>query len=202
MPQSPALYDDLSARDNIRFFARAHGLPDLDRKVDEAVRFIDLADRQRDPVFAFSGGMKQRVSLACAIVHEPQVLFLDEPTAGVDPKLKEGFWRHFRDLASQGITLFISTHLMDEALLCDRLTVLRQGQVLVTAPPGEIMQRGETRVEIWRDGTRDEAAIRHYYTELPKVLRRYGLDPAVKQIELHEESLETIIVEMIEGGDE
>lgn len=202
MPQSAALYEDLSARDNVRFFASAHGLPDLDRKVDDAVRFVALTERQHDPVYAFSGGMKQRVSLACAIVHEPDVLFLDEPTAGVDPKLKEGFWRHFRDLASQGITLFISTHLMDEALLCDQLTVLRQGQVLVTAPPAEIMQQGETRVQLWRNGARDEVAIRRYYTELPRVLQRYGLDPEVQRIELHEDSLETIIVEMIEGADE
>jgi ABC-2 type transport system ATP-binding protein len=142
------------------------------------------------------------VSLACAIVHQPDVLFLDEPTAGVDPKLKEGFWGHFRDLAGQGITLFISTHLMDEALLCDQLTVLREGQVLVTAPPRDIMQRGRTRIRVWRDGCVDETIVRHSFTELPRVLERYGLDPSVERIELHEDSLETIIVEMIEGAGE
>jgi ABC-2 type transport system ATP-binding protein len=199
MPQAPALYEDLSARDNIRFFAEAHSLPEIEQKVDAAVDFVALTARQRDPVYAFSGGMKQRVSLACAIVHQPEVLFLDEPTAGVDPKLKEGFWRHFRDLAASGVTLFISTHLMDEALLCDQLTVLRQGKVLVTAPPGEIMQRGETTVDVWRGDVRDRVTVRHSFDELPRVLRSYGLDPTVTRIELHEESLESIIVEMIEG---
>jgi len=198
MPQAPALYDDLSARDNIRFFTSAFGLPDLDRRVDEVIDFVALTQRQHDPVYAFSGGMKQRVSLACAVAHDPRVLFLDEPTAGVDPKLKEGFWQHFRTLASRGVTLFISTHLMDEALLCDRLTVIRAGQVLITAPPSEIMQRGNTLVRVWRGGTMEETRIKAYYTELPGVLRRYGLDPAVTRIELHEDSLETVIVAMIE----
>jgi ABC-2 type transport system ATP-binding protein len=198
MPQAPALYDDLSARDNVRFFARAFDLPDVDRRVDEAIDFIALTDRQNDPVYAFSGGMKQRVSLACAIVHHPAVLFLDEPTAGVDPKLKEGFWKHFRDLASRGVTLFISTHLMDEALLCDQLTVLRAGEVLVTAPPNDIMQRGRTRVCVWRGDHMEADTVRAYYTELPRVLQRYHLDPSVTRIELHEDSLETVILSMIE----
>jgi ABC-2 type transport system ATP-binding protein len=198
MPQAPALYDDLSARENVRFFARAFELPDRERRVDQTLDFVALAGRQHDPVYAFSGGMRQRVSLACAIVHNPEVLFLDEPTAGVDPKLKEGFWQHFRELASRGVTLFLSTHLMDEALLCDQLTALRAGQVLITAPPEEIMQRGNTRVKIWHGGQLDTFGVKGYYAQLPDVLRRYGLDPAVTRIELHEDSLETIILDLIE----
>ena len=198
MPQASALYDDLSARENVRFFAGAFGLAGLDRRVEETLEFVALTARQRDPVYAFSGGMKQRVSLACAIVHDPDVLFLDEPTAGVDPKLKEGFWRHFRELASRGVTLFISTHLMDEALLCDQLTVIRAGQVLITAPPDDIMQRGTTQVQIWRGEQMEAFTVRGYYAELPGVLHRFGLDPGVTRIELHEDSLERIIVEMID----
>jgi ABC-2 type transport system ATP-binding protein len=198
MPQVPALYDDLSTRDNALFFARAYGLENIERAVDEAIDFVALSGRQRDPVYAFSGGMKQRASLACALVHNPRVLFLDEPTAGVDPKLKESFWRHFRELASRGVTLFISTHLMDEALLCDQLTILRSGQVLATAPPGEIMQRGRTEVLVWRGFERFSDTIQHYYTELPGVLQRFGLDRSVDRIELHEDSLETVILSMIE----
>jgi ABC-2 type transport system ATP-binding protein len=198
MPQAPALYDDLSTRDNARFFARAYGLEHLDRAVEEAIEFVALGNRQNDPVYAFSGGMKQRASLACALVHNPRVLFLDEPTAGVDPALKEGFWKHFRELASRGVTLFISTHLMDEALLCDQLTILRAGQVLTTAPPADIMQRGRTEVVVWRSAERTTDTIRYYYFELPGVLQRFGLDPAVTRIELHEDSLETVILSMIE----
>lgn len=198
MPQAPALYDDLSARDNVQFFGRAHALPDLDRAIDEVIEFVALADRQHDPVYTFSGGMRQRVSLACALVHRPELLLLDEPTAGVDPKLKESFWRHFRDLASRGVTLFISTHLMDEALLCDQLTVLRGGEVLITAPPQVIMQRGRTEIRLWRGNRVETETVRGYYTELPRVLQRYGLDRSVTRIELHEDSLETVIVGMIE----
>jgi ABC-2 type transport system ATP-binding protein len=198
MPQSPALYDDLSARDNVRFFTGAHLLPDLDKKVEEAISFVALAERQRDPVYSFSGGMRQRVSLACAIAHEPEILFLDEPTAGVDPKLKESFWQHFRDLAARGVTLFISTHLMDEALLCDQLTILRSGRILITSPPRAILQRGRTVVKVWRGDQVAEYVIHHYFTELPKVLRQYGLDPDVSRIELHEDSLETVLLGMIE----
>jgi ABC-2 type transport system ATP-binding protein len=202
MPQAPALYDDLSARDNVRFFGRAHALPDLDHAVDEVIEFVALSERQHDPFYAFSGGMRQRVSLACALVHRPEILFLDEPTAGVDPKLKEGFWRHFRDLAGRGVTLFISTHLMDEALLCDQLTVLRAGQVLITAPPEDIMQRGHTEVRIWRGDQVEIDTVRGYYTGLPHVLERYGLDRSIKRIELHEDSLETVILNMIEEAGE
>ncbi len=197
MPQAPALYDDLSARDNVRFFTGAHLLPDLDNKVEEAISFVALAERQRDPVYSFSGGMRQRVSLACAIAHEPEILFLDEPTAGVDPKLKESFWQHFRDLAARGVTLFISTHLMDEALLCDQLTILRSGRILITSPPRAILQRGRTVVKVWRGDQVEEFVIHHYFTELPNVLQQYGLDPDVSRIELHEDSLETVLLGMI-----
>lgn len=197
MPQAAALYDDLSARDNVQFFAKAFGLDRLDARVDEALEFVALTNRQGDPVYAFSGGMRQRVSLACAIVHRPKVLFLDEPTAGVDPKLKEGFWKHFRDLASRGVTLFISTHLMDEALLCDQLTIIREGQVLITAPPNDIMQRGHTQVRIWRGAQLESFTVTGYYKELPAVLERFGLDHTVTRIELHEDSLETIILDLL-----
>jgi ABC-2 type transport system ATP-binding protein len=199
MPQAPALYEDLSARDNVRFFAQAHGVADLDRRVGETLKFVGLAERERDPVYGFSGGMKQRVSLACALVHDPEVLFLDEPTAGVDPRLKETFWAHFREMAARGVTLIISSHLMDEALLCDELTIMREGQVLITAPPADITQRGRTRILICRGGACAEEVVHHYYTELPPVLRRYGLDPSVTRLELHEDSLETIMLRLVDG---
>ena len=112
MPQAPALYEDLSPRDNVRFFGQAHRLEHLEERIDEVLAFTNLRDRERDPVYGFSGGMKQRVSLACALVHRPRALFLDEPTAGIDPKLREAFWQHFRDLAAGGATLLVSTHLM------------------------------------------------------------------------------------------
>jgi ABC-2 type transport system ATP-binding protein len=145
--------------------------------------------------------MKQRLSLACALLHRPRILFLDEPTAGVDPKLRESFWRHFRALASEGVTLVVSTHQMDEALLCDRLAVLRSGKVLVCETPRDLLRRGRTRVAVHHDDSVDEATLDDYSTELPTLLQRYGLNPAISAIELEPDTLDTIILSLIDEGD-
>jgi ABC-2 type transport system ATP-binding protein len=197
MPQTPALYEDLSARDNIHFFGAAHHLPDLDQQVSRVLDFSGLTGRAGDAVSGFSGGMKQRVSLACALVHQPRALFLDEPTAGVDPKLKEAFWQHFRELAAQGVTLFISTHLMDEALLCDRLAIMRDGGVLVCDTPKNIMLRGNTTVKVWRGDKLEQHSITEYPTQLPSILQKYGLDPSITRLELEQDTLETIMLRLI-----
>ncbi len=197
MPQSAALYEDLSARDNLNFFGAAHHLPHLKQRVAEVLEFTKLTSRQNDPVYAFSGGMKQRVSLACALIHQPQVLFLDEPTAGVDPKLRESLWQHFRELARQGNTLFVSTHLMDEALLCDKLAVMRDGVVLVSDTPKNIMQMGHSRVHIWQGVEEKVVTLTNYSNQLPTLLQEYQLDPRITKIELEEDSLETIVLELI-----
>ena len=141
--------------------------------------------------------MKQRVSLACALVHRPQVLFLDEPTAGVDPLLKETFWEHFRQLASQGVTLFISTHLMDEALLCDKIAIMQAGTVLACDTPQNILLQGNTTVKIWRGLRFESETISHYPTQLPNLLQTYGLDPAITKLELDQDNLETIMLRLI-----
>ncbi len=198
MPQSPALYEDLSARDNIGFFGSAHRLPDLAARVEQTLEFTGLSNRAGDAVGGFSGGMKQRVSLACALVHQPQALLLDEPTAGVDPRLKETFWKHFRQLAAQGITLFISTHLMDEALLCDQLAIMRDGEVLTCDTPQNILLRGNTTVKIWRGEIMEQHLVTEYPSQLPSVLARYGLDPTITRLELEQDTLETIMLRMID----
>ena len=197
MPQAPALYEDLSARDNIHFFGASHRLPDLAGQVERVLTFTDLVARAGDAVSGFSGGMKQRVSLACALVHQPQVLFLDEPTAGVDPLLKEAFWEHFRQLASEGVTLFISTHLMDEALLCDKLAIMRAGTVLACDTPQNILLRGNSTVKIWRGQKLERETISQYPTQLPGLLQSYGLDPAITKLELDQDNLETIMLRLI-----
>lgn len=198
MPQAAALYEDLSPRDNVRFFAEPHVVPSLGRRVDEVLEFTDLRAREREPVYRFSGGMKQRVSLACALVHRPDILFLDEPTAGVDPRLREMFWRHFRDLAAAGVTIFLSTHLMDEALLCDRLAIVRDGALLACDTPRSLLARGVTRVSIWRGGDVRREAVADVATRLPQLLRPDGLDPDVTRIDLDADTLETIVLRMIE----
>jgi len=197
MPQAPALYEDLSPRDNVRFFGGAHGVPDLTQRTEEVINFVNLRGRADDAVFGFSGGMKQRVSLACALVHRPQVLLLDEPTAGVDPKLREAFWQHFRDLATAGTTLLVSTHLMDEALFCDRVAVMRDGAVLVSDSPKALLRRGRTRVSVWCGDERQSETLADYPSELPGLLRRRGLEDSVTRIELDEDTLETVVLELI-----
>jgi ABC-2 type transport system ATP-binding protein len=202
MPQAPALYEDLSPRDNIRFFGRAHDLANLDRRIDELLDFSNLRARERDAVYTFSGGMKQRVSLACALVHRPPVLMLDEPTAGVDPRLRAEFWNHFRDLARSGATLLISTHLMDEALSCDRLAILMDAGLIACDTPKNLLERGRSHIHIWRDKETVTDVTENYAEALPRLLRTHGLDPAVTRIEIERDTLEQIILSMTEKRQE
>ena len=143
MPQLNSLYSELSVKQNIDFFARIFRLTDKGertRQVEEAIRLIDLWPRRNDPVVKLSGGMKQRVSLACAIVHNPPLLFLDEPTVGLDPELRIAFWNHFNNLTSQGTTIIISSHTMDDAAHCDQLAFMRDGKVIARGNPVELRQ--------------------------------------------------------------
>ncbi|KKP36059.1 MAG: ABC transporter related protein [candidate division TM6 bacterium GW2011_GWF2_32_72] len=196
MPQSPALYEDLSARDNILFFGRAQCVQNLEKKVDEILEFTELVERQDDMVHTFSGGMKKRVSLACALIHNPDILILDEPTAAIDPHIKERTWELFRKISAKGITIIISTHLMDEALLCDRLAILRQGKVLAEDTPKKILEIGYTKVKITCDGTAVEKVIGGTPCELAALLREFGL-AGVDSVDIEQESLDSIILKLI-----
>jgi ABC-2 type transport system ATP-binding protein len=132
MTQAVALYEDLSVRDNVAFFAAMYDPAQrVDRaRVDEVLALVDLSDRAGNLVRTLSGGMKQRLSLACALVHRPRLLLLDEPTVGVDPQQRVAFWAYFRRLVAEGVTIVISSHVMDEAERCDRLGFMRQGRLL------------------------------------------------------------------------
>ena len=198
MPQGPALYEDLSARGNVGFFGAAHRTPDLRKKVDEVMTFTELSERANDPVHTFSGGMKRRVSLACALVHRPEVIFLDEPTAAVDPQLRSRFWKTFRELARGGTTLFISTHLMDEAMLCDRIAILRQGQIIANDTPRAILEMGKTHLVVERDGNEEEETIGGHPEDLAAALRPYGLQPGVTAVDVETDTLEAVVLSLIE----
>ncbi|CAG0972902.1 putative multidrug ABC transporter ATP-binding protein YbhF [Anaerolineae bacterium] len=197
MPQSPVLYEDLSARENLVFLGKAHAIPDLKARIEETLAFIQLEGRADDPVYGFSGGMKQRLSLACALLHHPRMLFLDEPTTGVDPKLREAFWNTFRRMAQEGTTILLSTHQMDEALYCDRLAVMRDGQVLTSDTPKSLMARGSTVVKVWRGGEAHTARFRNYAAALPQLLRQHHLDPQIERIEVEHDNLEAVVLELI-----
>lgn len=135
MPQREAVYADLTARENVDFFARLYGLSDRDVMVDRALSFVDLHDRADERVKTFSGGMIRRVSLACAIVHEPDIVVLDEPTVGLDPELRASMWRGFREWCDNGSLVVVSTHYLGEATNCDRVLFLRDGRVLAFDTP-------------------------------------------------------------------
>ena len=198
MPQSPALYDDLSARSNVEFFGSAHRTPELAKRIAEVLAFSELGGRANDPVHTFSGGMKRRVSLSCALVHRPRMLILDEPTAAVDPQLRSRFWKTFRELAAGGATLFISTHLMDEAVLCDRIAILRGGRIIAADTPRRLLERGETRLVVGRGREKEEKTIGGYPEDLAAALRPYGLAPDVATVKVEADSLESVVLSLIE----
>jgi ABC-2 type transport system ATP-binding protein len=140
MTQASALYADLTVRENLAFFAAMCGGATRQR-IDEVLALVELGDRGGSLVRTLSGGMRQRASLACALVHQPRLLLLDEPTVGVDPQLRAAFWDYFRRLARDGTTLIVSSHVMDEAERCDRLGFLRQGRLLAEGSADELRAR-------------------------------------------------------------
>lgn len=140
MTQASALYADLTVRENLAFFAAMCGGATR-RRIDEVLTLVELGDRAGSLVRTLSGGMRQRASLACALVHEPHLLLLDEPTVGVDPQLRAAFWTYFRRLAHDGTTLIVSSHVMDEAERCDRLGFMRQGRLLAEGSAAELRAR-------------------------------------------------------------
>ena len=135
MTQQAALYPDLTVEENVRFFAAVN---DAEADVDEALRFVELWDRRRSLITELSGGMRQRASLACAIVHGPRLLLLDEPTVGLDPQLRIQFWDGFRMMTRSGISIVVSSHVMDEAERCDRLGLVRFGRLLAEGSAAEL----------------------------------------------------------------
>jgi ABC-2 type transport system ATP-binding protein len=140
MTQSDGIYAELSVWENLRFFATLFGADDR-AEMTRTLELVDLADRRDTPAYQLSGGMRRRLSLACALAHRPSVVFLDEPTVGVDPALRVQFWEHFRRLAAGGVTLLVASHVMDEADRCDELLLVRQGRSLAQGAPDEIRRR-------------------------------------------------------------
>ncbi len=132
MPQQTALYTDLSVYENLDFYASINGVrPSAERRrrIDDLLGLLDLAAKKREPVEALSGGMRQRVSLAAALLHRPPILLLDEPTVGLDPELRLAFWRYFKRLAAGGATIVICTHAFDEVKHCSHLAFLKTGRL-------------------------------------------------------------------------
>lgn len=150
MAQSDALYDELTAKENLSFMASLYGLKKGERKkqIEKVMTTVDLLDHLNKPVHQYSGGMKRRLSLAIALLHDPEVLFLDEPTVGIDPVLRKEIWDSFHSLKEEGRTLIITTHVMDEAERCDQLGLLQHGKIISSDTPAAIKENyGVTSIE-------------------------------------------------------
>ena len=146
MPQDLAVYREIAVEDNVLFHLGLQGIvgEGAEERLAQALELVDLLHRRHSPVHQLSGGMQHRVSLACAMAHEPELLFLDEPTVGVDPELRENFWAAFDAYAGGGKTLVITTHYMDEARHCHRVGFLRDGNLLAVDTPRALMERTGT----------------------------------------------------------
>ena len=143
MSQRFSLYAELTVSENIAFFGGIYGVPARRRKDrgDEILELFGLQDRRHQITGILPGGLRQRLALSCAVLHDPPVLFLDEPTSGVDPLARESFWDMIRDLSDQGRTVFVTTHYMDEASNCDRLALMHRGRVIAVDTPAALRDR-------------------------------------------------------------
>ena len=159
MSQKFSLYGNLSVLENLRFFGRAYGLSGQngDRRINMALEEFELKDIAAFPSGELSLGYKQRLALACALMHEPEILFLDEPTSGVDPLARREFWSRINALANLGVTVMVTTHFMEEAEYCDRLAIMAAGEILAMGTPGSI--KAQARSPVLPEPTLEDAFI-------------------------------------------
>jgi ABC-2 type transport system ATP-binding protein len=163
MTQSPALYEDLSLRENLAFFGRVYGLSraGVAERAGELVSLVHLEDDEDRPVRQLSGGQRQLANLACAMVHGPSLLLLDEPTVGIDPVLRRSLWGRFGALRDAGTTILVTTHVMEEATRCDRVAFVNAGAVLTVGTPEQVSAPGGGSIEdaflAFRDGRAEPA---------------------------------------------
>jgi ABC-2 type transport system ATP-binding protein len=143
MSQRFALYDELTAYESLDFFGSLYDMIDCERQqsIENVLSLVQIQSESRKLVRNMSGGTKQRLALACALVHKPELLLLDEPTAGVDPGLRRVFWNYFRDLTKSGVTILLNTHYMDEASQCDWLGLIHRGRMIAVGRPDDLLTR-------------------------------------------------------------
>ncbi|MFA5134429.1 MAG: ABC transporter ATP-binding protein [Patescibacteria group bacterium] len=198
MPQEPALYTDLSARENVVFYAHVHRAKNARSRADTLLGELDLGDRLDSPVHTLSGGMQKRVSLACALAHDPELLILDEPTAALDPLLKRHLWARFKQLAHAGKTLLVSTHLIDEAMLCDTVILLRSGRVVAIDAPRSLVASGTATVRFRASGREWSETVSAGGAAIAAALRKHGLSDEITGLEVEAENLEDVMVAKLE----
>ncbi|HRD71328.1 MAG TPA: ABC transporter ATP-binding protein [Legionella sp.] len=167
MTQKFSLYTELSIRENLNFIARIYDVPNREQKVAESLERLNLTGRRNQLTKELSGGWKQRVALACCLIHDPQLLLLDEPTAGVDPIARREFWDQIHYLSDQGITTLVSTHYMDEAERCTRIAYIAYGELLVTGTADEVI--AATGLKTWEISGNVSTQILQHVKKVPGV---------------------------------
>ncbi len=148
MPQTYALYMELSVKENLDFFASINGMhsrKERSTRIDELLNILHLTDKKNAPVEELSGGMKQRVSLGNALIHKPKLLLLDEPTIGLDPRLRLQFWDYFKKLADEGTTILVTTHIFGEAKSCSHIAFLRTGELIACDEIDNLLRKAGTQ---------------------------------------------------------
>jgi ABC-2 type transport system ATP-binding protein len=168
MTQHFSLYEDLTIEENLLFIARVYGLDRRRTRVDEAIGRLGLANRRDQLAGELSGGWKQRLALAACTLHEPKLLLLDEPTAGVDPKARREFWDEIHDLARRGLTILVSTHYMDEAERCHDVAYILEGRLIARGTPEELI--GQSHLMTYRVEGRDADQLAAALSRAPGVL--------------------------------
>jgi ABC-2 type transport system ATP-binding protein len=178
--QDPSLDDQLTARENLQFHALVYGVPRAGRRrrIDDALRTVELLERAESPVKTFSGGMRRRLEIARGILHTPEVLFLDEPTQGLDPQTRANIWEHLQRLRRErDLTMFMTTHYMDEAEWCDRIAIIDHGRIVALGTPEELKARVGGDVVTLSTDDDDTAA--------EEIAERLGVIPTIDGSGLH-----------------
>ena len=149
MSQKFSLYDDLTIQENLDFYAGIYAVPDSERATGKALADAGLSGMGKKLTGSLPMGWKQRLALACSVMHRPSILFLDEPTSGVDPNTRRKFWASIREMASLGTTVFVTTHYMLEAEYCDRISIMKTGDVVAMGSPEELKKGGRTLEDVF-----------------------------------------------------
>ncbi len=194
VPQHMNLDQDLTARENLKLHGRLHKIPQVERqhRIQELLAYVELTDRAHDLVGKFSGGMKRRLMIARALMHQPSVLFLDEPTAGLDPQTRRKIWDLIRRMNSEGMTVLLTTHYIEEAeLLCHRVGIMDHGRLIALDMPAELKKKvGEIVVEVLNCGNTEY----RFFADRETALQYAG--SLAKNVAIREANLEDVFVEL------
>jgi len=219
VPQTNVLDRELTVRANLVYHAKLHSMKKIryEKTIDNALELVGMTDRQDADPITLSGGMKRRMTIAKALVHEPEVLFLDEPTTGLDPQSKRALWERVSALSKKGITMILTTHYMEEAeLLCDRIGIIDQGRIIALDTPRGLKKilKGEAVIDATHDGTVDFSVLKEKdFTEDmevgPDTLRLYtakkkeaisyllsNFGDSISSVDFHEPTLEDVFLHL------